>query len=281
MHPRLIEIGPVTIYSFGLMMGIGFVVASYLLTRELNRKRINSKVGSTVTLLAIVFGIIGSKILYLIESWPEFIESPFKMAFSASGLTWYGGFLLATFVIWRYTKLKKISFLKVCDAAAPALALGYGIARIGCHLSGDGDYGMPTTLPWAAIYSNGTYPPSLAFKDFPDIVEKYGVNGIVPNDIPVHPAPLYETISGVLIFAVLWKLRTTVTPDGKLFMLYLILASIARFLVEFVRLNPRILFNLTEAQLIAVVLSIVGLIGYKVLSKRRKQINTSSNTSKH
>lgn len=244
------------------MLGIGFISASMLLTRELHRKGLDANLGSTITLLAVIFGIAGSKLLYLVENWGQFMRSPIDMTFSPGGLTWYGGFLLATLMIFLYSRRKRIPFLQVCDSAAPGLALAYGVARIGCHLAGDGDYGMPTDLPWGMVYSNGTYPPSLAFKDFPEIVSRYGVNGVVPDTIPVHPAPLYEFGLGVIIFAILWRSRTKFQVDGKLFMLYLILAGMARLSVEFIRINPRLLFGLSEAQLISAAMIIVGLIGY-------------------
>ena len=268
MCPRLFQISPFTIYSFGLMLGLGFIVASYLLTRELKRKQIDPNMGSTITLLAVVFGIAGSKLLYLIESWNDFIQDPIGMAFSPGGLTWYGGFLLATFAIWMYVRRKKIPFLKICDAAAPGLMLGYGVARIGCHLSGDGDYGMPTNLPWAAVYSKGTYPPSVAFQNLPDIVAKYGVNGVVPDSLPVHPTPIYEFLMCAALFALLWKLRRNNYPDGKLFMLYLLCAGAERLLVEFLRINPRILFGLSEAQFFSLVLIAVGVWGIRFLGKK-------------
>lgn len=268
MYPRLFSIGPLTVYSYGLMLGIGFMTASWLLTRELRRKGLDPTLSSNITLLAICFGIAGSKMLYLVENWEYFIKTPVSMAFSPGGLTWYGGFVLATAAIWVYVRWwKKIPFLKICDAAAPGLILAYGIARIGCHLAGDGDYGVPTDLPWGCVYSNGTYPPSAAFRDFPEIVAKYGINGSVPDTIPVHPAPLYEFFSAVLLFSILWKRRARPAVDGKLFMLYLILSGLARVLVEFIRINPRILFGLTEAQLISAAIMIIGLIGSQALSK--------------
>ena len=277
MYPRLFTIGPFTVYSFGLMLGIGFIVASALLTNELKRKGLDPALGSTITLLAVVFGVAGSKILYLIESWEYFIREPFEMAFSPGGLTWYGGFILATVVIWLYVRKKGIPFLKICDAASPGLMIGYGIARIGCHLAGDGDYGVPTSLPWGTVYAKGTYPPSLAFKDFPEIVQKYGVHGVVPDTIPVHPAPMYEFLMACGLFFVLWKLRTKITRDGTLFAVYLILAGLARFLVEFIRLNPRIAFGLSEAQLISVFLILVGIIGLRmVLHSQRRDVAKSS-----
>ncbi|MBI4811266.1 MAG: prolipoprotein diacylglyceryl transferase, partial [Ignavibacteriales bacterium] len=150
MYPELFKIGPFTVHSFGLMMALGFIVASMILSKEIKRKGYDPNLGSTITLLAVIFGIAGSKILFLIEDWDHFIMNPLREAFSPGGLTWYGGFLLATFAIWIYTRKKKIPFLKVCDSAAPALMIGYGIARIGCHLAGDGDYGLPTDLPWGA-----------------------------------------------------------------------------------------------------------------------------------
>lgn len=268
MCPRLLEIGPFTIYSYGLMLGIAFIVASYLLTRELKRKLIDPNMGSTITLLAVFFGIVGAKLLYLVESWEYFIEDPTGLAFSPGGLTWYGGFLLGAFAIWMYVRKKKIPFLKVCDAAAPGLMIGYSVARIGCHLSGDGDYGMPTDLPWAAVYSKGTYPPSVAFKDFPDIVAKYGVNGVVPDDIAVHATPIYEFLVGVVLFALLWNLRKKNYLDGKLFMIYLVLAGTARFLVEFIRISPRVLFGLSEAQLISIVLILCGVYGIRYFTSK-------------
>jgi phosphatidylglycerol:prolipoprotein diacylglycerol transferase len=268
MHPILFKIGSIPVYSFGLMMGLGFIAASAVLTKDLVRRGYDQNLGSTITLLAIIFGLAGSKILFLLENINEFLDHP-SMAISPGGLTWYGGFILATAVIWQYSKKKKIPFLRIADATSPALVLGYGIARIGCHLSGDGDYGFPTTLPWASVYANGTYPPSLAFRDFPEIVQKYGINGVVPDTIAVHPTPVYEFIVGLLLFAVLWGVRKKFSIDGQLFSLYLIMAGLARLLVEFIRINPRILFGLSEAQLISAGIVIVGIISFILLNHRR------------
>lgn len=275
MCPRLLEIGPFTIYSYGLMLGVAFVVASTLFTLELKRRRLDPNIGSTVTLLAVIFGIIGAKLLHVIEVWDYFLLDPIGTVFSPGGLTWYGGFLFATAAIWRYARSKRIPFLVLCDANAPGLTIGYGIARIGCHLAGDGDYGMPTNLPWGTDYSNGTYPPSEAFRDFPEIVQQYGVNGVVPDTIPVHPTPIYEFLTGLVLFAVIWKLRKKNYPDGMLFMLYLVLTGAARFLVEFLRLNPRILFGLSEAQLIALGLVAAGAYGMWYFNGKKQNRQTA------
>jgi phosphatidylglycerol:prolipoprotein diacylglycerol transferase len=296
MYPILFKVGPFPVYSFGLLMGAGFIIGSYFLSNELKRLHIDQAIGSTVTMFAIVFGIIGSKLLFVIENWNDFTEHP-TMVFSPGGLTWYGGFILATIAIILYVRKKGIPFLKVCDSASPALALGYGIARIGCHLSGDGDYGIPTTLPWGQIYSNGTYKPHDAVTDYfarnpesarlfdfhnlkSQIVERvtddHGkfINYISAFDTTVrfHPAPLYELLLGIVVFLVLWSLRKKILVDGKLFMVYLMLSGIARFCVEFIRLNPRLFFGLSEAQLIAAVIVVIGLVGFGLLSKHREEI---------
>jgi phosphatidylglycerol:prolipoprotein diacylglycerol transferase len=268
MIPVLFEIGPFKIYSFGLLLGIGYLLGSYILSLELKRKHLDSELASTITILAVVFGISGAKILFLIEEWSTFIRNPVGEAFSPGGLTWYGGFILGMAAISVYAKRKKVPFLKIWDGLAMGLIIAYGVSRIGCHLSGDGDYGFPTTLPWGTVYANGTLPPSRAFAIFPEITSRYP-GGIVPDTTPCHPTPVYEFLLGVAGFAVLWNLRKRPWPDGKMFMVYLMMASVFRFGIEFLRLNPRLLFGLSEAQLIAVPLFLAGLIGAVILEKRR------------
>jgi len=270
MIPKLFDIGPVPVYSYGLMLGICFIVASWLMQREFKRKKLDENAAINITFIALVGGVIGSKLLYVIEEWKAISSMPASKMFSTdglfspAGLTFYGGLILATGMIYLYTRAKKIPFLRVCDAAAPSLAIGYGIARIGCHLSGDGDYGLPVSefmswVPWGTNYSNGTLPPSIAFRGT-DLAAKFG--GVVPDNTLCHPTPMYELVFGVLIFWFLWRKRTIFKGDGKLFGLYLILAGAARLLVEFIRLNPRYVLGLSEAQLISVVLIGIGLFLY-------------------
>jgi phosphatidylglycerol:prolipoprotein diacylglycerol transferase len=262
MCPRLFQIGPFTIYGYGLMLALGFIVGSYLLVSEFKRRKLDPNIANNITLIALVAGVAGSKILYLIENWTSFILDPIGMTFNPGGLTYYGGFLLAAFSIYFYGNKKGIKFFTIADAIAPGLILGYGIARIGCHLAGDGDYGFPTTLPWGTNYSNGTYPPSVAFQDFPEITSQFP-RGIVPNNIPCHPTPIYEFIICALICWFLWNIRKKTTQTGKLFMIYLMLAGFERFAIEFLRPNPRIIFGLSEAQLISLVLIALGLFGWR------------------
>ena len=264
MIPKLFQIGPIPVYSYGLMVGIAFIVASYLLSLESKRKKIAENVSVNVTFLALIGGVVGSKLLYIIEEWKNIDKSRLFTTdglFSPMGLTFYGGFILAVILIFLYTKAKRIKFMKIADATSPGLALAYGIARIGCHLSGDGDYGVPVSefaswVPWGTDYSKGTVPPSSAFHGT-EIAKKFP-NGIVPEHTLCHPTPVYEFILGVIIFLILWKYRKKFTQDGKLFFLYLILTGIVRFTIEFIRLNPRILFGLSEAQLISALMIIFG-----------------------
>ncbi len=258
MYPEIFKIGPFTVYSYGLMLGVSFIVASFILSAEFKRVKLKDTFASEITLISIILGVTGSKLFHMIENWSAFLENP-GMIISPGGLTYYGGFILVALGLAFYTKRKKLKFLMIMDLAAPSLAIAYGIGRIGCHLAGDGDYGIPTTLPWGMSYANGIVKPVEMFAG-----SKYAAqysNGIFPNTTPLHPTPLYEFFIAVIIFFILWQVRKKFITHGKLFMLYLILSGIARLLVEFLRLNPEFLFGLTQAQIISLVLIIVGAIG--------------------
>ncbi|MGB6648660.1 MAG: prolipoprotein diacylglyceryl transferase [Bacteroidota bacterium] len=296
MIPVLFEIGPVKVYSYGLMLGIAFLLGSYILTLELKRKKLDPAMGSTITIFSVVFGIAGAKLLFLIEEWDAFLKGPLGMAFSPGGLTWYGGFIVAMTVVFFYIRSKKISFLKIWDCLAVALIIAYGVGRIGCHLSGDGDYGTPTKLPWGTIYSQGTAKPTYMLKPYferhPDEREAWDYDSlrVIPVGVDrlghrftrfdevctLHPTPVYELFLGIIGFLFLWILRKRPFPDGKLFMIYLMTASVFRFSIEFMRLNPRILFGLTEAQLFAIGLFLTGLAGMVILDRRKKRSHNAS-----
>ncbi len=250
------------------MLALAFLVANYLLSKEIERKKIYPDVSSTVTFLTIVLGVAGSKLFHLIENFDRFLRNPIGEAFSAGGLTFYGGMIVATIGNLIYLRSQKIAPLRFLDAVAPGLMIGYGIGRIGCFLAGDGCYGEPCDLPWAMTFPNG-YVSTLASEN-PELVMQFKQlfpNVPVPADIPVHPTPLYELLYSVVFFAVLWKLRTVPKPAGWIFFLYLILQATGRFSVEFIRLNPSILFGLSEAQVIAIAMIFVGVFGLWRVSK--------------
>ncbi len=291
MIPVLFQIGPFKVYSYGLMLGIGFLLGSFILARELKRKKLDPNMASTITVLAVIFGIAGAKILFLLEEWKYFVNDPMGMAFSPGGLTWYGGFILALSAVIIYVRRKKVPLMKVLDGLGIALILAYGVARLGCHFSGDGDYGYPTHLPWGTLYYNGTYKPTRALADYfsahPEERAAWHydelsarIAGRDPQGnpytefdkvTPCHPTPVYEMLLGIIGFGILWYLRKKPYPDGKIFMIYLMLSSVFRFSVEFLRLNPRLLFGLSEAQLVSIPLFFAGLLVMLYLDRKQRQ----------
>jgi phosphatidylglycerol:prolipoprotein diacylglycerol transferase len=242
------------------MLGIAFIVANLLITKELQRRGQDVAIATTVTMLGLVGGVVGAKLFDIFENWDTFLAHPRETIFSASGLTFYGGFLLATLLITIYLRRRKMRMLQFADIAAPALAIAYGIGRIGCQLAGDGDYGIPTTLPWAMTYPKGMVS-TLASKN-PGLAAQFTQlfpNQTVPVDIPVHPAPLYEIALAAGVFSILFLRRKKDIPVGNQFGVFLVLHGLCRFGVEFIRLNPLLAFGLSQAQIISLGLVVWGI----------------------
>ena len=178
--------------------------------------------------------------------------------------------------------------MKVWDCLGIALILAYGVGRVGCHLSGDGDYGRPTSLPWGTIYAEGTAKPTMMLEDYfrrePAARAEWQYDSlrvmIAGRDkmghiytefdarTPLHPTPIYELLMGVAGFFVLLAIEKRPLIPGQLFMAYLMLSSTFRFAVEFLRLQPRIAVGLSEAQIFSVALFILGAAGYVIISRR-------------
>ncbi|MBI3799751.1 MAG: prolipoprotein diacylglyceryl transferase [Deltaproteobacteria bacterium] len=240
MYPVLLHVGPITIYSYGVMMALGFLAAGWVLSKELERQGKDPNFASTLVLWAAVGGLLGARLFFLFEEWQAFLADPWSFIFTGAGFTWYGGLIGGVVAVTWCVQRYGLSWLAVMDTVAPAIALGHGIGRIGCHLAGDGDWGPPTTLPWGVAY-----PQAIVGWNF-------------PPGVRVHPSPLYETIAYVLIFAILWSRRSMPHRAGSLFWTYLLLSGIARFLLEFVRVNPPLLFWLSQAQVISVCLVVIS-----------------------
>lgn len=260
MIPTLFEIpvfGGIPIHSFGLMLALSFLTTSFFLKKLFKQANYPVDLADQVILIAAVAGLAGSKLYYLLfEAFDRFMKHPFEMFFSGAGLTWYGGFVLALCcIIWLIRK-NKLPMVKSIDMISVPLPLGYGIGRIGCHLAGDGDYGKPWDGIFATDYSRGIVPPSQAFFGT-DIAKNYP-NGIVPDHTLCHPTPMYETVFSTIIFAILWQTTKKKFPTGFQISLYFILSGIQRFLIEFLRINPKVAFDLSAAQLISLVLIAVG-----------------------
>lgn len=249
MIPYL-HLGPLTIPTFGLMVAAALISSAYILQADFNRRGFQADAFLMITVAGLA-GIAGAKLYHLLEEPAVFFANPVQLIFNRYGFAWFGGFLggFGALLIlgWR-AGLPMLEFL---DACSPAAAFGYGIGRIGCFLSGDGDYGKPTSLPWGMSFPNG----------------------VVPTTERVHPAPLYELIIWCAIGAFLWHMgskvlqsskpakgEAAVRTSGKVFCAYLILTGIARFLVEIIRINPPWILGMSNAQVASLVTIVAGAI---------------------
>jgi phosphatidylglycerol---prolipoprotein diacylglyceryl transferase len=238
-----------------------------------------------ITTWAAIGGIVGAKFFDIFDNWSAFLEDPAGTLFSGGGLAFYGGLILGfVAVVWYQAKLK-IPFLHAADAVAPALVVGYGVGRMGCQLSGDGDWGIVNTAPkpgWLSMFPDWfwayTYPHNVLDHVNTDPVKSVpieGYNFIYNMELsqPVFPTPVYEVLAMAFIFAVLWILRKRISIPGFIFFLYLGLIALERFLIEKIRVNVRHegFLNLTQAELISVGLmlaSLVGMVYCYLLSKK-------------
>jgi phosphatidylglycerol---prolipoprotein diacylglyceryl transferase len=251
MIPYL-HLGPLTIPTFGLMVALALISAAYILQADFDRRGMKADAFFMIT-VAGVAGIVGAKIYHVLDDPSTQIYYPnagigFSIymlrwsLFSRYGFAWFGGFLGGFGAMLWLGRRAKLPLLQFLDACSPAASFGYAIGRIGCFLSGDGDYGKPTSLPWGMSFPNG----------------------VVPTTERVHPAPLYELIVWCVIGVFLWKLggRWMKNPktQGEIFCLYLILTGIARFLVEIIRINPPWILGMSNAQVASVVSVIVGVL---------------------
>jgi phosphatidylglycerol:prolipoprotein diacylglycerol transferase len=283
MYPILFELpdwiplaGGAAITSFGVFMLLSFLTAGYVLRAELRRKGEDPEKAWDLVFMAVIGGIVGARLYYLILNFPRFIENPLGMLFSRGGLVWYGGFLLATaLVVWEVRR-QKLPLGLAADACAPAIALAYAVGRVGCFMVGD-DWGRPTDS-WVGIrFPQGSPASSVEAieRDFgitvdPALVERYG------SVVPVHPTQLYEVAMSTLIFFYLWRVRKDERPTGQLFMVWLALAGVERFVVEFFRAkDDRFLAGFTVAQLISLLIVAVGVTGAVRLSRRAPRAATA------
>jgi phosphatidylglycerol:prolipoprotein diacylglycerol transferase len=247
-----LHFGTLLVPTFGLMIAAAMVVAYYVLRADFARRSLAAKESTTAEMFVAVpalCGIVGAKLYHVLETPRELLADPLGQLFSRYGLAWFGG-LIAGFAafVWLARRFK-YSLLAVFDAGSAAAAIGYGVGRIGCLLSGDGDYGVPTSLPWGMSFPNG----------------------LVPTTERVHPTPIYELIVACLITWILWRMGARqiramgehssaggALAPGSVFAAYLILTGVARFLVEFIRINPRSFFGMTNAQAASLASVIAG-----------------------
>ena len=281
MYP-FIHIGSFHIGTFGLMLWFAAVCATYVLHKNFKRFGIDADALNVVTLVVLV-GIVGAKMWHelqnpheLAAAWRQIMLPGMKQPWQVflgflrwfqAGFAWYGGLLagIATLIWQGYaarfkgplegTQSPRVGGLRMLDLAAPAAAIGYGVGRIGCLTSGDGDYGINTTLPWGVhMAKDALVPPN-------------------PPDALVQPTPIYELLFAVLVCWIVWKLAEKHKPVGWITGAYLILSGFGRFLVEFVRINPKLYFHgtMSNAQLAALGSMLAGLLLLLWASRRNRQ----------
>lgn len=264
MIPELFRIGDFAISPFGVTMALAFIAAYLQLRRGLRLTGAgDDEDASTLVLAAGVAGIVGSKVYYaaLYGDW--------RLLFDRSGLVWYGGFVLAALTILWLIHRRRMPGWKTADAAAPALALGYAIGRIGCFLVGD-DYGVPTSLPWGIAFPRGL-PPTTAGA----LRAQFGVDiapGVPDSQLlAVHPTQLYETAAALIIWLLGRRLLRARVPAGTTALVLVALLSVERFLVELLRAkDDRFIGGLTLAQLIS--LGVLAVVAVLWLRRRRAPV---------
>ncbi len=279
MYPY-INIGPLHLGTFGLLLWLGGVVAAFALQRNFARNGVEGDALGVVAVV-VVAGIVGAKLWHELQEpaelvaamravvapgWGHLSEVLLRfLTWFKAGFAWFGGLLAGIVALmWsggqaRFRGLlegtpgKRIGPIRMLDLAAPAAAIGYGVGRIGCLLSGDGDYGINTTLSWGVHMR----PDALVLP--------------TPPDALVQPTPVYELLFGVLVFFILWRLGKRSKPVGWITGMYLVLSGIGRFLVEFVRINPRLYWGMSNAQVAALGSVVVGLLVVLVSQARHVQ----------
>jgi phosphatidylglycerol:prolipoprotein diacylglycerol transferase len=251
-----IQIGPLTLQTFGLMFALAFLAAGALIGKRL--KEIGKPVDWAYEMgfAALLGGIVGSRIYFVVQNWSSVKSDLIGNLFSGSGLVWYGGAIGGALAVLAWAWYRDFLGVALLDLAAPALALGYAIGRCGCQLSGDGDYGKPWNGPWAMSYPNGT----------------------VPTHRTVHPTPIYETLAMGLGAWFLWQLRDRVRA-GALFAIYLLYAGVERFLVEFLRRNAVVALGLTAAQWESLGMMIVGAVWIVAIRRRHGSLSKVTSTA--
>ena len=258
MYP-FIHLGPVTLGTYGLCVAAALIVGFFVLRADLRRRNIHADAEGIIGITGLA-GLAGARLYHLLESPSDFFSDPWHLLFSTMGFAWFGAVIGGFIALVLLARSNKMKMLLMLDVASPAAALGYGIGRIGCLISGDGDYGIPTSLPWGMSFPNG----------------------LVPTTQRVHPTPIYEFMAALVIAHFLWHIGKRAVgaerPAGEVFGYFLIFTGISRFLVEFIRLNAKSFLRLLTNAQVASVLSVAGGILLLVIISRRTQAPRAAHT---
>jgi phosphatidylglycerol:prolipoprotein diacylglycerol transferase len=275
-----IDLGPIHLGTFGLMLWLAAVVATVVLHRNFVRNGVDADALSVVAFVVIA-GVVGAKTWHELQNIPDLKHAlqtmtapgwnrPFEILMQflhwfQTGFAWFGGLVAGiAMLMWQGSQARfkgalegtqgqRVGPLRMLDLAAPAAAIGYGVGRIGCLTSGDGDYGINTTLPWGVhMAKNALVPPT-------------------PPDALVQPTPIYEFLFSLGLAWWLWLRGKKNLPVGVITGEYLVLSGIGRFLVEFVRLNPRLYWGMSNAQVAALISAAVGFVLISVAKAKKVQ----------
>lgn len=251
MYPVLFELGPFTFYSFGLFAALALIVPAYFVWRLLRTRGVPGEFCYELIFAAGIGGFAGARIYWILQHWEKASTDLFDFLVGGFGLTWYGG-LIGGFigvVVWTLVRKQKVGL--VANAMGPAVALGYAIGRVGCQVSGDGDYGRPTTSFLGMGYPNGTVP--------------------TPPGVEVWPTPLFEIAIMVPVFLFLYFMAKKPQPGWYVFGWFLVLSGIERFFIEFLRVNPDWLVGLTAPQVISIASVAIG-VGIIVVQRNKPPV---------
>ena len=292
MYPVIFNFKGLIISSYGLMLMIAFILCNYLLKRYLKTINIEPSIGDDLIFYAAIGGIVGAKLYYILEGIPTgeasaniqglvlIFKGIFSFSFSTitaginqfgSGLVFLGGLIGGMISVSIYIRKNKLDWFVVSDWVAPYLILGHSIGRIGCFLVGD-CYGKPSVLPWAVSFPEGL--PPTTYHSFKTNYNEIFLSHVQPlyeplckgcdlsTIISVHPTQLYESFIYLLVFIVLCKIRSFSNIKGFVMIQYLFLAGLSRFVIEFYRVNPKYLFNMSGAQLLSLIMILFAFILY-------------------
>jgi phosphatidylglycerol:prolipoprotein diacylglycerol transferase len=252
MLPVLFKIGPLTVHTYGVAVALAFLAGIAIVRYQAKARNLNPDLAYDIVLAAMVGGIVGARILYVIKNWSEFASNPVSMfATWQGGLIFYGGLIGGTLLVLALVKMRHLSVAKVADIVAPALALGSAIGRIGCFANGC-CYGKETHVPWAVTFTDNLSVAS-------------------PLGVPLHPTQLYEfTYNMISLVIILW-VGKRVKKEGILFWLYVMLYGMFRFIVEFFRADPVAFAGMSASQIFSIVLFVVGIAMVAYINSGRKK----------
>ncbi|MFH0728379.1 MAG: prolipoprotein diacylglyceryl transferase [Pseudomonadota bacterium] len=256
MHPVLIKLGPLVLYTYGFFVALAFIVGLAIAKKEAVRLGRDPGPVTDLCFFILLSAMVGARLFYIAVNPAQFLNDPLEIfKIWNGGLVFYGGFIVATLVAMVYLKKRRLPLWETADVLAPGLAAGHVLGRVGCFFAGC-CYGKACDLPWAVTFSHSL--------------------SLAPLGIPLHPSQLYEVLNNLVVFCVLWLFRRRKTFDGQVFWIYLLMYGVTRAVLEIYRGDPRGLFlngNLSVSQIIGIALAVIAMVMLKVRPGKRTKGN--------